>query len=61
MAGGRSLSRAREMEFQHGKLSVKNWGRLTELGRFDPQCLSQKTCLTLCLPAVAFLHLASQR
>jgi CRP-like cAMP-binding protein len=35
----KDLRASRVMEFQHGKLTVKNWDGLMELGQFDPQYL----------------------
>jgi len=35
----KELRASRVMEFQHGKLTVKNWDRFMELGQFDPQYL----------------------
>jgi CRP-like cAMP-binding protein len=38
----KDLRASRVMEFQHGKLTVKNWDGLMELGQFDPQYLHLK-------------------
>jgi hypothetical protein len=36
------LRASRTMDFQNGKLTVKNWQRLAEIGGFDPHYLHLK-------------------